>query len=418
VKLRRTDPPATGPDTLAVVSDALLPMLWWRDVPVLREQRQALTPLERFVLETALALGSVGAGEFAEIVSLPGRVLAGGASRLIAGGALFRDGDAYTVVPETAARALTQQMVTRRQRSTADFVLLPRSGDLLAVTKPKGRNWLRDLDQERPHPAANAPMPGELWTETRARYLSARLHAATVAGSDRDVAEVVIPDDDKPLAPAADGKVIGVCPAYRCRAEVVRGSATEPVIHAVVTGKPGRRRRRNAEPAEIEIDLSGADRLAATWLALADALDDPDTRQVAWREIGPPAARDGTLPLPDARRRAPGQWDFLVTGPAASALAGDGRDLTQPAGLAVEGDEAVIELTCWFFPADDEARALYARDHAIAGLLPTSDTLAADLQAACQATGLPAAALRERIWQLGHYRLAYALREQEDFPHD
>jgi len=75
---------------------------------------------------------------------------------------------------------------------------------------------------------------------------------------------------------------------------------------------------------------------------------------------------------------------------------------------------------------DEEARALFARDIAAATLLG-SDAPADELDPACREAGADLAAtthylspeaVRERIWQLGYYRLAYALREREDFPHD
>ncbi len=100
--------------------------------------------------------------------------------------------------------------------------------------------------------------------------------------------------------------------------------------------------------------------------------------------------------------------------------------LTQPVGLAIKCEEAVVELLCRFAPGDQDAEALFARDVAAAALLG-SDAPADELESACHEAGaeLPATtrylapeAVRERIWQLGYYRLAYALREREDFVHD
>jgi hypothetical protein len=93
----------------------------------------------------------------------------------------------------------------------------------------------------------------------------------------------------------------------------------------------------------------------------------------------------------------------------------------------VESDEAVVQLTCRFFPADDTARALFARDDLITQLLAAQQSAAATFTAACDAERrrhpdadgiLSGESVRERIWQLGHYHLAYLLREQEDFSYD
>jgi len=92
-------------------------------------------------------------------------------------------------------------------------------------------------------------------------------------------------------------------------------------------------------------------------------------------------------------------------------------------GLAVTGEEACVEVLCRLFPADDEARALFARDDLITRLLAAAEPAlefgraCADVAARFPAAGrlLTPASVQERIWQLGYYQLVYALREREDF---
>jgi hypothetical protein len=416
---------------VALVSNALLPILGWRDVPVLHEVRQKLTVLERFVLEMALSLGTVSAEDFAEVVSLPRQVLAAGATRLVAAGALHLVDNGYQVEPKIATRALQEQGIRRPLSATADFVLLPRTGDLLAVP-PAKKSWLRQLELARVIPARSAPIPVELWNQRRSGYLAARVRAGTATLLDTGVVDVPVPEDDPPLV-ANDGNNKAtaraqVCAAYQCRAEVVRDDRGRHTIRTVIYGKP--RRRRNAStsnqtngPVEVPIQLTGAEHLVSEWIALAAGLADPATQRAAWQEICP---AEGAQSFRGVRRRGPLEWEFPLSEQVALTIARDRRPLDQPVGLTLENDEAAVQLVCWLVPDDDEARALFARDQAITQLLAAVDPVA-ELAAACTnaatRVGVPAGRLvsqgiRDRAWELAYYRLVYALREAEDFPYD
>jgi hypothetical protein len=436
--VRAVPPPRHGPDAELVVSQALLPLLAWRGVAVLREQRVELTVLERFVLELALTLGSVEPEDFTEVTSLPSSVLSGATWRLVSSGTLAPQGASYSVDPERAAAALREQAVTRRVRGQASFALLPRTGDLFAVAEPDG-GWLRDLEQKiAPH--RQAPLPPSLWSQSLASYLGERIADRSVVGLDRAVVDVAPREDDPPLGepvPAGPADRSGeaaahVCPAYLCHAELRRGDTGIQVVRASAFGKPrrGGPAPGSAQPddAEIEIDLTAARELAARWADLAGALDDPETLRNAWLELSAATSGpDGVASLAGAERRGLGTWDLLVDSGAATLLCGQPRPLPEPRGLALESDEAVVHLTCRFFPADDTARALFARDDLITRLLAAQQSAAVEFTAACDAERRrhPAAdailsgeSVRERVWQLGHYHLAYLLREQEDFCYD
>jgi hypothetical protein len=434
IRIRRSDPPAFTPQTVTLVSRALLPVLGWRDVPVLHEVQQKLTVLERFVLEMALALGTVTAEDFAEVVSLPRQVLAAGASRLIAGRALRLVGDGYAVEPEIAARTLRDQGIRRPLPGTADFVLLPRTGDFLALP-PAKKSWLRQLELARIAPAGNAPVPVELWNQRRFGYLAARVRAGTATLFDTNIVEVSIPDDDPPLVTkngndgaAGDARL---CAVYHCRAEVTRDERGQHTVRAVLHGKPRRRKNmpgsdQTNKSVEVPVQLTGADNLISEWLALAAELEDPVTQRAAWSKIGPAPAAHDQQPFRGARRRGPMEWEFLLTGQAALAVAGEHRPLDQPVGLTIENDKAAVQLVGWFVPDGNEARVLFAMDRAISQLLKAADP-AKDSAAVCDSAAtelhIPAdrlipQAIRDRAWDLAYYRLAYALRESEDFPYD
>jgi hypothetical protein len=433
VRVRRCDPPAVTPETVAVVSDMLLPLLGWRDVPVLREIRQELTALERFVLEMALTLGSVTTEDFTEVVSLPRQVLTAGASRLVGGGALRLGAGSYKVEPEPAAQALREAGIRRQLPATADFVLLPRTGDLLEAPGKK-KSWLRQLELTRLVPAARAPVPDELWDQRRSSYLAARVRQRTVALLDTSVVEVPVPDDDPALVAVSDADAAGpvrLCPAYRCRAEVTRDEQGRHTVRAVLHGMTRGRRSKEgsgtpARTVEVPVELTGAEQLVTRWFALAAGMENPDTQQATWREIGPPPTQYGREPFLAAHRRGPMEWEFPLTGQAARAIAEERRALSRPIGAMLENADAAVSLICSFAPADDEARVLFARDEAVSRLLAATDPLQ-ELPIACQAATaafgvtedrLTSQEIRERAWDLGGYRLAYALRESEDFPYD
>ena len=424
VTLRSVPAPRVSTGTVLIVAQVLLPLLAWRGVPVLQEKRQELTTLERFVLEMGLALGSVEPEEFTEVTSLPPSALAGATWRLVSAGTLYPRGR-YGIHSELAATALQRKAVSRLVRSSADFVLLPRSGDLLAVAGRDG-GWARALQQEV-IPDQQAPLPQRLWAATRAAYLSERVRAKAVPGLDPAVVDVPVPDGGDPLiAPPAQGgsQWLPVCPAYLCRAEVRRIDTGAHAIDAVVLGRPRRSGRKDT--AEVEIDLTGASGLTAGWLKLADTLEDPQMLQAAWRELGPPSTGYGRPPLDGAHRRSPAEWDLLVNGDAARELCAQRRPIAEPRGLAIETEEVVIHLVCHFFPTDDQARVLFARDEAVTRLLAT-DEPAVEFDRVCREIAdrfpgsgsfLSADSVRERVWQLGYYHLAYLLREREDFPYD
>jgi len=415
-----------------VVSEALLPLLGWRDVPVLREIRQELTALERFVLEMAMTLGSVTAENFTEVVSLPRQVLAAGASRLVGGRALRLSAGTYEVEPEIAAQALREATIRRPLPATADFVLLPRTDDLLEVAGKK-KSWLRQLEVSRLHPAARAPVPNELWGQRRSRYLAARLQQRTVALLDVKVVDVPVPDDDPALIVVSDADAaaqVRLCPAYRCRAEVTRDGQGRHTVRAVLHGPARGRRGKDdsgtpARTVEVPVELTGAEHLVARWLALVAEMENPDTQQATWQQIGPPLTH-GTTPFLAAHQRGPIEWEFPLTGQAARAIAEERRALSRPVGAALEGADAAVSLICSFAPVDDEARVLFARDDAVSCLLAAADPLR-ELSVACQTASaafgiaedhLTPLVIRERAWDLGAYRLAYVLRESEDFPYD
>ncbi|WP_440070575.1 hypothetical protein [Streptosporangium sp. OZ121] len=426
MKLRRITPPLLEGDAVAVISESLLPMLYWRSVPVLRRRSRELTSLERFVLEMGLALGTIEPADFSAVTSLPPSVLAGAAWRLVADGVLTPDGAGYRVDPGRSVEALTQQAVHRLVRSTADFVLLPRTGDLFVVASEQN-SWLRELERKQLAADQRAPVPSELRAYGRAAYLGMRVREGTAGTRGSGIADVPIPDHgDIPLVEDLKGGpgqpvLPGLCPAYRCRAVIRTAPDAGHVADVTLTGSR-RRSGKDGEQVEVTARLDGADGLLGRWLELAGHLDDPVAQQAAWRELGLVTER-GEPPLSRMRKRGPSAWELLLEGETARMICDRGRMPAEPAGLAVQGEEAVAEVSCSFFPADDEARLLFARDDVVTSVMSARDP-AGELERACAEAGrrygttLTEESVRERIWALGHYALTYELRRRRDFAYD
>jgi hypothetical protein len=316
VRLRRVDAPALGPGVLIRVRHTLLPLYWLRGVPVLRDISHELNVFERLLLEMALELGSVSGKDITEVLDLQPEFLVRGAWRLAVAGALRLDGDLYRVVPDVAERLLRDRRLPQRVQSTADFVLLPRTGDLLAVASGQA-GWLAEADRQRrklrPHGAA--PAPETLWSSKRAEYLAERVRAGDIAGSDHEIAEVVIPSGgDEALLPRlqkqrgrkkqseaeyTDTNPPRGCPAYNCSAQVREGSYGL-VVEAYLTGEaassgPSDRdgsgpfdadsTDTGAGPFTLKAELTGAAKLVATWQAQLDALDSEPNIRTGWQQV-------------------------------------------------------------------------------------------------------------------------------------
>jgi hypothetical protein len=458
IRLRRVDAPGLGPGVLLRVRHTLLPLYWLRGVPVLRKISHDLTVFERFVLEMALELGAVSGRDITEVLDLQPEFLVRGAWRLAVAGALRKEGELYQVVPEVATTLLTTKTLPQRVQSTADFVLLPRTGDLLGVASGRG-GWLAEADRQRrklrPHGAA--PAPASLWSRGRAEYLAERVQAGDIAGSDQEIAEVVVPlEDDPPLLPSLhqprsankqgapedddDSRPRG-CPAYHCSAQVTQGP-NGLLVEAELTAAPApgrlarhdmgedadhdgesrdsesragegdsdRKRQRAAaeDKFTLRADLTGAAGLVASWQRLLDALDSEPHLRAAWRQV-----TDTPCDYARAERTGVSTWVFHIDGEAAEAIAASAQSLIEPAGLEIEFEETTMEAHIELHAADDAAQGLFERDLLVASLLAAPDP-----GATLAAAGSDEKALRERIWQLGHYRLAYALREAEDFKYE
>src|SRR5262249_18294650 len=142
---RPVDPP---PGVAAVLPEVLAPMRWWRGVAMRRAEPVSMTPLERFTLELASPSGRADPSEFFEITGLPGALLPIAARRLVTSRALAPADGGYLPQSPGAERAARSQTVYEQRHASLDIVLLPRTGDLLALD-PRA-SGLRAVEALRP----------------------------------------------------------------------------------------------------------------------------------------------------------------------------------------------------------------------------------------------------------------------------
>jgi hypothetical protein len=151
-----TPPDVTG-EPLVIITEALLPIFTWMDVPLVRAVEQKLSAVERFLIEAALGLGDLDAEDVEELTGLPEE-----ATRRIAGHlceiSVFTAGDGRYVADEEAAVAtLSRETLVELRPDVLTFLVLPRTGEALAFEHKQGRTAPPQL--HRLDPVASAPLP-------------------------------------------------------------------------------------------------------------------------------------------------------------------------------------------------------------------------------------------------------------------
>jgi hypothetical protein len=370
-------PDVTG-DTRVVVAEALVALRWWRNVPVRVRTALALTAMERFVLDVAATFGASAPTEFEEITNLPARLLPVLGRRLVAAGALTPHGTPANAAL-THGMLAADELFTERTR-TVDVVSLPATDELVILDPATTGRALRGWEKARVAPAGQYPVGTALAERTVADLLSAAGTVADPAGAGGGA--LAFPD--------------GLCAVYRCSAQVVEG--------------PGATVRLSIGGEAPGLTLTGVPRLVEGWAAADRVMT--VRPQAVWQALLGDADGTGRHAVP--RRSGPARWDLPVNGAQAARLAAARRNLAVPVGLAVTTADVVVEVAVRVTADDDQAAAAIDVDTAITEAVTAGSSLGA-LHHRLAADVAASRAVLDRTWQLGHYPLAYALREAEDF---
>jgi hypothetical protein len=414
---RVTFEPSAAPDLggapQAVVREALLPLLVWLRVPVLREVRAELSAVERFVLEAALALGGFAPAHIEDLTSLPRAAVELLARRLASQGALERQGSRFEVQPARAREVLERRTVIERRAGTLAFLYLPQTDDLM-VFHPKETVEVRRL--RRLTPAVQFPLPRAVREEGKSALLRRRVEERTVAHLPADVVTVATLEADA---------LPSECPAYRCHGTVTLEEGVRR-IRATLYG-PDRKKRlppgQTGPDIRVPADLTGAAGLDALWTGLADLPGEEDYQEDFWRAAVP----EGELFNPPVRR-GPLAWGVAIDGETAAALARGEHNLCAPRGVAVCSEEVIAETAVYLEPGDEEADELFLIDEVVRCVPAAPESFTeTDLEALVEEvageegvaadTARLVEGVKDRLWSLKHYLAVYALRAEEDFPY-
>jgi len=379
-------PPEVHPDTRVVVQESLVPLRWWRNIPVRMETATALTGMERFVLETVLAFDAAAPAEFAEVTDLPAHLLPMLGRRLVAAGALTSTGTPAD--DALCRRMLLSEQIAQDRVESVQVVALPGVGEIVVLDRATaGDDPLLGWEKARVQPVGRYPVDETMSGRSLGDLLTGR---AGIRGVETDVV-------------AFDQ---GLCPVFRCTAQVTGDSGAD-VRLSIGDGAPA-------------ILLPGVKSLVERWQGVDRVL--AERPSALWRALLGGGHRTDQAPVP--RRVSPARWQIEVTGGQAAVLSAAGRNLAQAAGLAIETSEVVVEVALGVAATDAPAAAAIAVDTAInAGVSDGSAAAVVHARLAEDAARLPyevvgalgTTKVIERAWQLGHYRLAYALRERDDF---
>jgi hypothetical protein len=371
----------------AVVREALLPMLLWPSVPVVREVEQRFTVIDRFVVESALLMAPVTAADIAEVTGVPHDAVSRIAGRLVGLGLLVPDGTGF-VPAEAAAAALNRPSLTQRQETRLTFLYLPQGDDLIAYQD--GPHRVEPPMLHRMIPETMYPLPSGTSERSLADFLRERIAGGRAAGLPEGTVDVVDEEQTLPLG----------CPTYRCAGTIV---ATDASVEL-------RLRTAGAKRQQTNFKIVGAVGQAAYWSARAEWTD---AVVAGWTATG---GKVETAQLGQTR------WSITVDGPAAAEAAAAGRDLSKAGGLSMHSDDCVTYVDVSFSPADHAARRVFAMQDALLRITSkvTDDldedavpdaTSAARATYGLTETDLTEAKVRDKLWLDGHYLHVYALRK-------
>lgn len=376
-----------------VVREALLPMLLWPSVPVVREVEQRLTVIDRFAVEAALMMAPVTAADIAEVTGVPQDAVSRIVGRLVGLGLLVPDGVGF-VAAETAEEALDRSSVPERQVTRLTFLYLPQGGDLIAYQD--GPHRVEPPMLHRMVPETVAPLPPEVAERSLASFLREQLIGGQVIGLPEGIVDVEEEQvDEKQTVPLG-------CQVYRCAGTVIT-TDTNVELRLRTTGTTRK---------QITYKIAGAAGQAAYWSSQAQWTDDIVAN---WTATG------GTV---KTTQLGPTRWSLTVDGPAATEAieAGVGVDLSRAGGLSIQSDDCVTYVDVSFNPADHAASRVFAMQDALLQITSKviddlDEETVPDATSAARATyglteaDLSDAAVHDRLWLDRHYLHVYALRK-------
>jgi hypothetical protein len=399
---------APGTDVLALrIGWARIPVLWWRDVSVLVAEPVEMSILDRFAVESTRRLGRLRATDFLEFTGLPEIVFAALARRLHTLDLIEWRGDA--LLPNGRDTKLDEiSAIDRTATSTLDFLYLPDSDDLVAIT-----DGLGEFERAWPRRSQVAPLPDWLHGMSRRELLATRIANRKIVGLPAPVVGLADTEQDEPLTAMAGARPdppIPVCPVFECSGLVIQ-NGDQIRVSLDIGKRRSRRGKANGDGVSVTLDLGRTDGLIAGWHQVAAQIGARENR---------PAVLDAVATVeldPQLLRFTPERgWSLGLAGPQAEELAKRGS-LTEPVGIEVRDEHVHVSVAIHLTPADSAAERIFALDSLINGLLARPKEVQAVMTEGAtlvNKVGGPRA-VWQRAWALGHFWITHRLREQQDF---
>lgn len=390
-EFRRANSKDLGPSELRA-SWIRLPILWWRDVPLAATEPVELSPLDHFLVDAVTRLGRLTHEQFTLFTGLPARVFGGLARRLWNLGLVGWADDVVTPLEE-GHRLITENAVSKTRTIVVDLLYLPHTDDLIVI-----EDGLGEFERALPRTLSNgAPLPDNLLGLTRDGLLADHIAAGRVVNLPPQVLGPAAESIDEPLHAMAgvDGApAIPLVPVIECSATVASDRERPRTLLEL---------RLRSQNESVVLDLGPVP-------GLTTVLHDIDKLLGLMASALEPLSV-ASLSIDRLKQEAPGRWLLPVTGMETMALAATGS-LTAPIAIEIRTDHAHLLTSLEIRAADPAAAGLLAVDAFL-------DTLLADpanvRSLMAREPQIEETVLRRRAWDLGHYWVAYALRERKDF---
>ena len=399
-------PPDVSDEPLVVVTEALLPIFDWIDVVVVRAVEQKLSAVERFLIETALALGDLDVEDVEELTGLPEEATRRIAGHLCELSVLNAEAGRYTANEDAAWATLAREGTVELRQDVLTFLVLPRSGDALAFEHKQGRGAPPQV--HRLDPVASAPVPSAYRDATQVAVLRTLLGAAQVGGLPEGVTGMAEPQDDKPSPTCA--RRTGTPGSSACAPAGSRPRGTS-------TANVARNGWRSTCPGPGTSSTTGSTRPScSTWREYSGrpaprSAARPTTRRHGARapRVGPsrsaPRGR-GILPGGECGCAAPAVWSFSA--PTARPRSRSWSASRQPIPARRSSSPSMPPRTCSRTSRRNRC---------------TPPDLGQAIATACTAYQVEADpemdhVVRTRLWTRGHHYPIYKLRADEDFDYE
>lgn len=396
-----------GPRDVLVVEETVLPMLLMPDVPVvLRDVREPISILQRFLLQAAVDAGPLDLREAHQATAIPIVALRRVAGEFARAGLFVADEqpDRFSARDELCRRSLAADRVELEKPGRLHFLFLPESDEVVALHMDgQTRKFVTAL--QACVPEAGFPTPS-LEGRGLAEFLQSHLDHSAVGGLPSDFIRTEQPGIEP--APLSDGVVSPMpkaVPVFR--------------VAFTVTAEKDRTRCRLkllAPRKPVDVDLSAAQGMAAIATERATVSSLPTSSVPALTDLGMPHGSGAELHFESPVRATVPLDSWNAQQVAAQVW------LTQKHPVRVHQPSLAMttRAAVSFLSADEGADRLFAVDEAAQALLtaatpPTPKTL----EEAVTRTGRDVHRndVTDRLWRCRQYACVHAIRVQEDLFH-